>query len=734
KLEVHGATPLRDSELAAAVLLVDAPLTAELIDAMPARIKDLYAKNGFLHARASVSRRLITPKHARLLARIDPGQQVAVSRVRFPNAVQFSNDFLREQLASYLDEDLPGGGLIAPVDSEVAAEITHGQAPTHARQVPRPQEQSPEHTYYEPTYEQAIKHITELYQAAGYLAVQVGPPVLRELDKLHAAVEIPVVEGPRTVVHSLVLHGQERVSAQELLITAGILRGAPFSYLLLEEARVRLQELYQERGHVFVRIEPSVRFSSDRTRAEVSVQIVEGFAVNVGEIVVRGAERTSVDFIRSLLALKPGDVFRPSLAHTSERTLSMLGVMQGISVQLEDPDLPARVKRLIVNVSERSNQFLDFSAGLSTGQGARAGFDYGYRNLFGHAVGLTLRVQFAYQLLFVRPQLAERFDRLLFSDRLERNVALGLVIPRTPGLGATRANLDLVHVRDNERDFGLDKNGITLGFTENPWQRVTLLEAADLENNNIDVFESGSLQDLIERTVDPRVQRLLRVPEGNTTLVALRMSLSYDQRDSPFVPTTGYFVSLASELASTLRVEDSQFLSRFLKLQVTGSGYIPVGRSIVIAGQVRVGRIVHLAESSETYPNRAFFLGGVETMRGYYQDELIPQDLADAAFQDHNEVETRRSIVRSGDAFVLLRGEVRFPIYGQLGGGLFADFGNLWKNAASMNPLDLRPTAGAGLRLSTPVGPIAVDYGIVLVRRVGLAEPFGTLHFSIGLF
>jgi outer membrane translocation and assembly module TamA len=83
---------------------------------------------------------------------------------------------------------------------------------------------------------------------------------------------------------------------------------------------------------------------------------------------------------------------------------------------------------------------------------------------------------------------------------------------------------------------------------------------------------------------------------------------------------------------------------------------------------------------------------------------------------------------------VLLRGEVRFPIYGPLGGGLFADFGNLWSNAANMNPLDLRPTAGAGLRLSTPVGPIAVDYGIVLQRRVGLAEPFGTLHFSIGLF
>jgi outer membrane translocation and assembly module TamA len=124
-------------------------------------------------------------------------------------------------------------------------------------------------------------------------------------------------------------------------------------------------------------------------------------------------------------------------------------------------------------------------------------------------------------------------------------------------------------------------------------------------------------------------------------------------------------------------------------------------------------------------------------MRGYYQDELIPQDLADSALARKTPEETQSVInaaVRSGDAFVLARGELRFPIYGQLGGGLFADIGNLWADAANMDPFDLRPTAGAGLRLNTPVGPIAVDYGIVLKRRSRLREPFGTLHFSIGLF
>jgi outer membrane protein insertion porin family len=740
-LEVSGGSPLRASDIASEVMLIDAPLTADAMDSMAKRIKDQFAKNGFPDARVGLQRQLLSAQRARLWAHIEPGTQLAVVGVSFAGAQHYTPQFLREQLDSYLDEDLPGGGVLGIVDSDVSGRVVNGENLDGKRQLARPQDQDPSRTFYEPTYAEALKHIVELYQADGYLSAGVGPAALQRLDASRATVNIPVYEGPRTLLYGVVLVGQERVSSQELLLASGLARNAPFSYLLQEEARLRMQQLYQERGHMFVRIEPSVRFSNDQTRAELTFQIVERFPVQVGEIVVRGADRTSVDFMRGLLALKPGDLFRPSQARKSEAALSSLGVFTGVSVELEDPDLPARVKRLLVLVSERRNQFLDFSAGLSTGQGARAGFDYGYRNLFGRGVGLTLRVQFAYQLLFVRPELRERFDRLLFSERLERNVALSAVIPRLPGLGATRTSLELVHVRDNERDFGLDKNGITLSFTETPLPRVTVMEAADLENNNVDLFDSKALKDLLEVTTDPRLRRLLRVPEGNTTLVALRTSLSYDERDSPFVPTRGYFVSASGELASTLtaRSDDpaSEFVSRFIKLQITGSGYVPLGRSVVLAGQLRLGRIVHLVPGSKTYPNRAFYLGGVDTMRGYYQDELIPQDVADSALARKTPAETQSVInaaVRSGDAFVLARGELRFPIFGQLGGGLFADIGNLWADAANIDPFDLRPTAGAGLRLNTPVGPIAVDYGIVLKRRSRLREPFGTLHFSIGLF
>jgi outer membrane protein assembly complex protein YaeT len=656
--------------------------------------------------------------------------------VSFAGARHFSRDFLEAQLASYLIEELPGSRLAAPVDSEVVDELWNGQPTGRRRVVPAPPITNPELLYYGPAYKNAIEHIVELYRGDGFLSARVGPAQIERIGKNRSAVLIPVVEGPRTLVHEVTLRGAEALSQRDILLAAQLQKDQPFSYLLLEQARRRVLEAYQERGYMFATCEAHVRFSGDRTRAEVELQVIERFAVHIRQIVVQGADRTDESLIRRVLRFAPGDLFRPSLARASERELSMLQVFSGISITLKEPELASRVKTVLVTVSERRNQFLGFSAGVSTGQGVRAGFEYGYRNLFGQAVGLSLRTQFAYQPFFVDPVIQKRFDALSVSDRLERRISLGTTIPRLPGLGRVRTSLDLVHLRSNERDFGISQYATGLTFTHATTEHLTLTLGGDLENNRVDLFIDDALDKYL---MDPRLRRLLRVsedkvlpPRGSATLIAARTSLSYDRRDSAFTPTRGFFVSTSVELARTLSSERrpvgdvDEFFSRFVKLSITGSGYISIGAGVVLAGQARIGRIVHLHRSSKTYPTRAFFLGGVDSLRGYLEDELIPQDIAEVENLDPN------AIVRSGDAFVLYRGELRFPLYGEWRGGLFTDLGNLWADASNLALLNLRPTAGIGLRLDTPVGPLALDCGINLNRR--RHERSMALHFAIGLF
>jgi outer membrane translocation and assembly module TamA len=77
-------------------------------------------------------------------------------------------------------------------------------------------------------------------------------------------------------------------------------------------------------------------------------------------------------------------------------------------------------------------------------------------------------------------------------------------------------------------------------------------------------------------------------------------------------------------------------------------------------------------------------------------------------------------------------------VWGQLGGVLFLDGGNVWSNPWEFKMNDLRYNIGPGIRYNTPIGPIRADLGYQLNPIPGLrvdGEPEARrfrFHFSIG--
>jgi outer membrane protein insertion porin family len=747
---VEGHSPVLASSVAEALLNPEERFSRGTgIRALRDRAIDLFKRHGFEGATATVDLDVSRDEsRATLRVHVEHGRQLHIDAMLFEGATHFEQSFLRDQIVSYLEEDIDGVRLLYPVDSDTVDRVAGGRSERRSRDVPEPLVVEPGAVFYEPTYLAAIEHIVELYQADGFLEVTVSPPMLDRTSDSHANVRFEVVEGPQTRVHGVRFEGNEALASRTLAEAVSLDNGEAFSHLALEDARLAVLELYRERGYFYARVTASTHFSPDRTNVRVVFDIAEGTLVTVSEIVIRGLGMTLETVARGALPIEEGDLLRPSRIRNAEERLLELGVFSGVTISPEAEDLPAREKRLIITVTERPSQYLEGSGGLSTGQGLRAGFEYGHRNIFGTAISLSLRAQFAYQFFFVEPILRDRFEALTTVDRLGRRITATMSVPYLPGLRDLRASLNFVHIRSNERDFGYDKNGVVLTLNYSPVRRLAFTLSEELENNNVDLFVGESLAALQETTTDPRLQRLLRVPQGESTLVATRMTASLDFRDSPFVPTRGFFSSIAAEWARTVfteRLADGEkFFSDFVKLNLTASGYVPVVAGIVFAVQLRVGGVVRLDPASKTYPNRQFFLGGVDTIRGYPQDAMIPQELATAISRGEA---TPDAILRGGDAFFLLRSEVRFPITGAIQGGIFCDLGNLWADARNINPLDLRATAGIGLRVTTPVGPIALDYGFILDRRrvpVGASgdgfvlnrpyEPFGSFHFSIGVF
>lgn len=754
RVSIRGEAPLTRTDVESVLDLRAERLTEAVVENIRIRIEQLFGRYGFREAQVSVRRTLdpaheledgtFDPTRGLLDIAIVPGAPLRVVGISFPGAVHFEPDFLRDQVLSYLEQDLPSSQPFEPVDSEVVDRIgLSGRSLGARRSVPAPLLSLPASVWFEPTYRQAVAHIAELYQASGYLDVRVEDASLTLLEDQRAVVTVSIYEGPRTLVYDIRVRGNESVSTHDCLEAARLLRGEAFSHIALEEARRRIVSLYQDRGHFFVRVEPLVHRSADRARAEIVIDVVERFPVHVGTIHIVGREATDEALVRQALHFSEGDLYRPEVIRQSEEALLRLGIFSSVSITPVDPQLAERVKSVTVTVAERPAQELALSAGVGTGEGLRGGFEYAYRNLFGYAVSLSLRLQLAFQLFFQDLELDRAITALNLQDRLERRITIGLAFPHIPGLRNVRAGLDLVHLRDNFRDFGLDKNGAVLAFTWQPERRFQGSLSTEIEQNGVTLF--GDIQDLQEYLsrpevmMDPRTQRLLRVPQGVSAIASVRALVSLDLRDSAFTPTDGFYASAALEWARTVATERDSDYSHFFKLTLTANGYIPLADEWVLALQVRGGRVFHLENNSRTYPNRAYFLGGVDSLRGFLQDQVLPQDQVDLIDSERAQGRTLSpaAIVRTGDFFYLGRAELRFPLFGSLQGGIFCDLGNVWAFGDTVRfeaLFRLRVSVGAGLRITTPVGPIALDYGFNLTRREDLAEPFGAFHFSIGLF
>ena len=72
---------------------------------------------------------------------------------------------------------------------------------------------------------------------------------------------------------------------------------------------------------------------------------------------------------------------------------------------------------------------------------------------------------------------------------------------------------------------------------------------------------------------------------------------------------------------------------------------------------------------------------------------------------------------------------------GGLGAVAFIDGGNVFRTVEDIDFSELRGAVGFGLRYRSPVGPIRVDLGLKLDRRVlpsGQRERPTALHISLG--
>jgi outer membrane translocation and assembly module TamA len=218
-------------------------------------------------------------------------------------------------------------------------------------------------------------------------------------------------------------------------------------------------------------------------------------------------------------------------------------------------------------------------------------------------------------------------------------------------------------------------------------------------------------------------------------LSSFSAAASRDTRDDLLEPQGGTFLSADGTLAARSIGSEVGYIKTFLQ----GFLYKNLGKpNLVFAGGARLGlargflRVVteidengipRLVPVRDLPATERFFAGGDTSIRGYAFDSVgAPETI------------TSRGFPQGGDAEIVLNAELRTPVYGPIGAVLFVDGGNVFARAADFDLGKLRGSVGFGARYRSPIGPIRVDVGFKLDRRLlgdKLERPYA-LHFSIG--
>lgn len=607
-------------------------------------------------------------------------------------------------------------------------------------------------------------------------------------------VVLPVNPGPRSYLWDVSFDGTVAVAPATLAGSSvagpNLRMGRPLSLKDVETARKAILEYYRDEGYYFANVKVTFDYSPDKSRARVRFVVNEGEQVVIDKIFIEGEKHTSVDLVRARLLIEEGGIYRARLVRDSQDRLVKLGVFSSVSIGLVNPNIPGKKKSVVINLVERPRQAFDYRIGFAIAEGLRFYGEYSYSNLLGYAASLNLRLKLSWQNFFLCPErgscpfydptIVQRWTQDVSGlNRLPRRISVGAALPQTPFLGsAVRSSLEFVNVLDLRRDFVLNKWLLpTVSFTYTPIQPLTVVFSGDVEYNIFSTLGAQSLDKIL--IANPALQSLLRVPQGSTVVTAVGGTATLDWRDNRLGATKNGFVSLTSEWVRSANILGAENAVRQDFLHLTGGGGVyfrlPVPKRPVLAFEllggwnVNVGRCFGVTDTKvcDSYPDRLFYLGGVESTRGYFPGTFLPQDKIDelshnsgailgtAACSEYPTDPISKGSVsvdaagarsdtcgtslgdvtpRGGNVYINPRLELRIPAFKWGGLVFFVDAANTWRDPKNFRPWVLRYSVGPGISVDTPVGPVAFDFGFNLSRYTAFGEPLLVFNFSIGRF
>ena len=531
----------------------------------------------------------------------------------------------------------------------------------------------------------------------GFLMVEVNESAI--IDGNRADIYFEIIEGKQFFVSNVVIDGNTNLSKVKIQKILNIHSGEPFNSVLLNERVSSLQKELEKYSKLFsiIEIEPIIGDS-----VIVNVSISEGKDVFIKDTYIEGVDSKDNNFVKRELLYENGDKYNLKKVEKSKMRLKETGIYSLINITPVKVSESDSLVNLILTLSEyKQREWLsvggfepiEFYEGLDPLPSIGGFVEWRNRSIFNTNSNFSTKflIGFPWETNFNLP-------RLRYDIGFDTNWIFGIRWPtKLNSFYETLINYDQENIDRVER-YGLEMLQIIMFDNRSYFQNITVWE--NFSDNNVSTLDSTGLINNVT-SIKNLQQR------------SLSFRLHIDKKDDPLFPKQGYLLDLYLKSTGYLLGGERNYL----KLDFSINKYLLISKNSVLASRFKLGRIWSWEDSYNDYSYEKFYLGGSANMRGW---EILK----------YSTVSNLGVIPFGGTHRFLSNIEFRNQINQNLGITLFFDGGILGENFNAIQNSRLGWDIGIGLTISTPLGPVRLDYAVPYMDdEINLSN--GKINFGV---
>jgi translocation and assembly module TamA len=530
--------------------------------------------------------------------------------------------------------------------------------------------------------EEDSKLLQQMLHAEGWYDARIDTRIDRSNaeDGQPVTAVLSVVPGERYKLGTVAVASDPTVPARLIDKSLALKPGDPIVADRIQGAEANIAIVLPQEGYPFATVgQRDVLLDPETHLGDYTLPVTLGPRSRFGGFETKGDLAFDARHVEVLARFERGELYDSRDVDDLRQALTATGLFSTVAVEPQRTGRPAQdgteFVTMLVTQDAGPPRTLAASAGYGTGEGFRVEGSWSHRNLFPPegaliASGVLGTAEQGASLTFRRSNAGKRDRTLQF------------------GLEALHANYQAFEAFTG-RLFG------RLSYDSTPLWRKTFTWAAGTEI-------IGTIEEDYDFELGERAKQKYLIG-------GISGQVGIDRSDSLLNPTKGFRAQALLQPEGAL----SDGFRPYVRGQLDGSAYYPVGDQIVLATRARVGSTVNI-ERAELAPSRRFYAGGGGSVRGYGYQQLGPRDPDGRPLGGLSLIEGAAEV------------RYRFGDYGVVG---FIDVGQVSEETMPTFS-GLRTGIGIGARYYTNFGPLRVDVATPLGRKEG--ESRFNLYISIG--